>query len=291
MVAMSSEHSINGFMIACGMTGPLELEVEDRRHDVVERRVYHQPYVLVGRAPTSDLPLDDDQVSRRHVYLQVVAGRLYCLDLASRTGIHWEDGTFGSGSLDYKGGLKIGPFVIRLREGLPSPAETETEGEGQRGSRSWESDSGEQRPRRLPRVTLVFGGEPPVQPPWRINRMLTLVGRSPLCRVLLSGAEVSRFHCSLIRTPIGMWVVDLQGRKGTSVNNRPTRCRLLGDGDELEVGSNIIRVHYGRYGESEREEAEAAAVSSPSPPPPPLPSPVVPSREGTWPPAAAPHLL
>lgn len=273
---MSSEHSINGFMIACGMTGPLELEVEDRRQGIVERRVYHQPYVLVGRAPTSDLPLDDDQVSRRHVYLQVVAGRLYCLDLASRTGIHWEDGTFGSGSLDYSGGLKIGPFVIRLREGLPAPAEAE----GERGSKSWESDSVEQRPRRLPRVTLVFRGDSSSQPPWRINRMLTLVGRSPLCRVLLSGAEVSRFHCSLIRTPIGMWMVDLQGRKGTNVNNRPTRCRLLGDGDELEVGPHLIQVHYGRYGEAGREESSAVAPS------PVLPT--APSLGGGWPGESAP---
>ena len=231
----------------------------------------------MGRAPTSDLPLDDDQVSRRHVYLQVVAGRLYCLDLASRTGIHWEDGSFGSGSLDYSGGLKIGPFVIRLREGLPAPAEAE----GERGSESWESDSVEQRPRRLPRVTLVFRGDRSTQPPWRINRMLTLVGRSPLCRVLLSGAEVSRFHCSLIRTPIGMWVVDLQGRKGTNVNNRPTRCRLLGDGDELEVGPHLIQVHYGRYGEAGREESSSAVAPSPV-------VPTAPSLGGGWPGESAP---
>ncbi len=258
---MSSEHSINGFMIACGMTGPLELEVEDRRQGTVERRVYHQPYVLIGRSLTSDLPLDDDQVSRRHAYLQVVAGRLYCLDLASRTGIHWEDGTFGSGSLNYTNGLKVGPFVIRLREGLPAPAGTSKE----QSADNKEPDAPDLRPRRLPRVTLVFGGEPTPQPPWRINRMLTLVGRSPLCRVLLSGSEVSRFHCSLIRTPIGVWVVDLQGRTGTSVNSRPTRCRLLGDGDELEVGSNRIQLRYGRYADAERQEPPDPPLNAPAP--------------------------
>jgi pSer/pThr/pTyr-binding forkhead associated (FHA) protein len=261
---MSSEHSINGFMIACGMTGPLELDVEDREHGTVERRVYHQPHVIIGRMPAADLPLDDDQVSRRHAYLQVVGSRVYCVDLASRMGLRWDDGTYGSGWLDYgRRGLRVGRFVIRLRDGVPDRrALLRGEGPGR-------PPGAPHGARRLPRVALEFPGRP-AQPPWRMNQTLTLIGRSPVCRVLLSGTDVSRFHCSLVRTPMGVWVVDLMGRKGTSINGRLLRSHLLGDGDEIEVGHYRICLRYSHSGGAHlvgRESSETADASETGPKP------------------------
>ena len=239
---MSSEYSINGFMIACGMTGPLELEVEDRRDGSVERRVYHQPYVLIGRMPAADLPLDHEQVSRRHAYIQVVSGRAYCFDLASRSGMHWDATTYGSGWLDRGRSLKLGPFVIRLSDGVPSSAGSMEDSPDESGGAREPVTT---RPRRLPRVALEFLDHPEGLPPWQVTRRLSLVGRSPMCQLLLSGAEVSRFHAALIRSPMGIWVVDLLGgRKGVSVNGRLVRSGLLSDGDEIEVGAHRVLVRY-----------------------------------------------
>jgi pSer/pThr/pTyr-binding forkhead associated (FHA) protein len=264
---MSSEYSTNSFMIACGLDGPLELEVEDVRTGVVERRVYHQPYVQIGRTTAADLPLDDEQVSRRHAYIQAIAGRVYCVDLASRTGLRWSDEIQGSGWLDPGRRLILGAYTVRLI----SQTVANEAGHGARASGG---------ARRLPRVLLEFPNDPAAQMPWRLNRMLTLVGRAPVCRVLLSGPDVSRLHCSLVRTPMGVWVVDLLGSAGTSVGGRPVRSCLLRDGDELDVGSRRVVVHYERA-------TRTSAVTTPAlPTPPPAgPSMILPSP--TWSPADA----
>jgi pSer/pThr/pTyr-binding forkhead associated (FHA) protein len=47
-----------------------------------------QPFALIGRSAQAGLLLDDPSVSQRHAYLQVVGGRIFCLDLNSRTGLY-----------------------------------------------------------------------------------------------------------------------------------------------------------------------------------------------------------
>ena len=61
------------------------------------------------------------------------------------------------------------------------------------------------------------------RPPWRMNRALAFIGRSPLCRVQLASQTVSKFHASLVQTDKGVWVVDLLGKEGTYVNGVESR--------------------------------------------------------------------
>lgn len=264
---MSSEPAIDPFLSACGMAGPLVLELEERRVGTIQRLVYHQPFVVVGRMPNADLWLDDEQVSRRHAYLQIVNGRLYCVDLASRTGIHWDDGTHGSGWLNQDRSLAIGPYVIRIRDGLTDLHSTPPS----RSTRAPAPPTASvARQKQLPRVVLEFPGRSVAQPPWRMNRMLALVGRSSECKVLLSGSDISLFHCSLVRTTAGVWVVDLLARDGSRINGQPVRAALLEDGDELQLGHYRIQL---RYGSSIGQAApRASRPPMPAPAPPPLPA-------------------
>ncbi len=237
------KQAIEAFMDACGMAGPLVLDVDDRHGQRVQRHAFHQPFVVIGRTPDADLRLDDEQVSRRHVYFQVVAGRVYCIDLDSRTGIHWDDRTYGSGWMDMGRTLQVGSHYIRLRGGVARrPSES---ADRLLAGRDRHLNKYSQWMRHLPRVVLEFPERGVVQPPWRMNRMLALVGRSSECKVLLSGADVSLFHCSLIRTAVGVWVVDLLGRQGTFVNGRPIRYAALEHGDELLIGQYRILLGYG----------------------------------------------
>src|SRR6185437_3823123 len=61
--------------------------------------------------------LDDLRVSRRHIYIQAVAGQVFWVDLESRTGTCDETGTRKSGWLAGGGLLEVGPFVIRRAAG------------------------------------------------------------------------------------------------------------------------------------------------------------------------------
>ena len=56
-----------------------------------------QPFALIGRAPFADLVLPDAAVSTRHTYLQVIDGRVFGVDLGSRTGTFWDQQRCASG--------------------------------------------------------------------------------------------------------------------------------------------------------------------------------------------------
>src|SRR5580658_5850353 len=73
------------------------------------------PFSLVGRDDACDVTLTDSEVNPRHAWLQVIAGRVFALDLGSRTGLGWPGGATGSGWLDVGIPVRIGPFQLRLR--------------------------------------------------------------------------------------------------------------------------------------------------------------------------------
>jgi pSer/pThr/pTyr-binding forkhead associated (FHA) protein len=248
------------FLEACGLSGPLQLHLGDRGG--VESRTFEQPFVVVGRSPGADLVLDHAVVSRKHAFLQVIAGRVFCVDMRSRAGVVWERGPGRSGWVDGQRGVRIGPFRIRAGGdagpvNLVDPL--------QRGVRI-AAGSPEDSP--LPTVTLEFPQELE-QPPWRVSRMLTLVGRAPECPLRLEDRGVSKFHCSLLRMPAGVWLVDLLGRDGIDVNGQPVRWARLEHGDRVRVGPYLFRIRCegppaSPHGPGTRALGVQSVVTSPS---------------------------
>jgi pSer/pThr/pTyr-binding forkhead associated (FHA) protein len=222
------------FLKACGVREPPQLEVEcgDSRETI--RPALSLPFALVGRDEHADVPLDDAQVSLRHTYLQVVAGRLWWMDLDSRTGTHGRQGRQAAGPLDSGQCLRIGPFRIHLRgahppnDSRPSPANP--------------LSSGSYASLALPRVRLDFLEGTAKPSLWTVDRALTLVGRASHCKVRLHSPLISRTHCALLHTADGLWVIDLRGREGIHVNGTAVRWALLEDSDELRIGQFRIRV-------------------------------------------------
>jgi hypothetical protein len=58
----------------------------------------------------------------------------------------------------------------------------------------------------------------------------------------LDDPTVASIHCSLVRTPVGVWVVDLLGEDGIGVNDAVLRFAPLADADVLRIGRYRIRV-------------------------------------------------
>ncbi len=233
-----SKHSIDQFLEACGADGPLQLDVAGPDEPQPVRRTLPQPFALVGRDTDVDLVLPHPDVSRRHAYLQVVGGRLFCADLRSRTGVYWPDGSRPAGWVGPDEPVRVGPYSVRpaRREAPaapPGPASAETPAPAvARGADG------------LPGVTLEFVSHPESHRAWRMNRSMAFVGRSPDCRIQLTDEDVSKFHCALLRTPAGLWAVDLLGRGGIAVNGEAVRFALLENGDCLELASYRIRACY-----------------------------------------------
>src|SRR5207244_2992572 len=222
------------FRQSCGMAGPLQLRVDYPGVAEPLQWVLYQPFALIGREPQAHLQLDHDEVSRRHAYLQVVAGRIFFTDLESRLGTHWEGGPRRTGWLDEEQSIRIGPYSIHHTAN------------GQNGSASGTGHAKAEYPVRqaVPDVTLEFVNKAGRSSTWQMTPLLALVGRSPDCRVHLIGQSVSNFHCSLVRTPLGLWVVDLFGKDGVRVNGESVRQSRLDAGDHLQVGRFLVRVHY-----------------------------------------------
>jgi pSer/pThr/pTyr-binding forkhead associated (FHA) protein len=219
------QRSARPFWKACGATGPLRLNAAGSLDDDDTGRDLPLPFAVIGRDPKADLRLDHEAVSRRHAYVQVIAGRVFWFDLGSRLGISRGGVVSSSGWLGAGEAIGVGPFQVEAmalaqdsRENEPPNPLTD------RGPSSW------------PDVVLEFRGRPDGPASWRVGRILTLVGRSPDCRLKIPDDGISRFHCALIRTPEGLWVADLLSREGIRVNGARVRFAKVEDGASLHVG-------------------------------------------------------
>ena len=196
---------MKSFLDACRLVEPLQLVVEAAGEPDVGVRVLHQPFALIGRDPRADVPLEHRLVSRRHVYLQVVEGHAFWMDLESRLGTLGGGRPRKYGWLTRDDPLRIGPYELRL-----GPAVRSTSAEGPTPealplvSRSY-------GPTPWPEVGLEFLNGPSRSAVWPMNRVVSLVGSAAGCKFRLADPSVSLFHCSLVRTPAGVWVVDLLG--------------------------------------------------------------------------------
>jgi hypothetical protein len=229
------------FLEACGARGPLQLDVTYPGEGTT-RRVFHQPFLRIGFDRRNDFRLPHrSSIYHGHVYLQVIAGRVFFVDIRDepRGGGRTRDRL--AGWLQPEQALRVGGYSIQLAQDsdgdaaappldpvdgqdplLPAP-----EGLGQ-----------------FPEATVeLLNGTGPREPR-PLSRVLTLVGRSPYCGLRLVGASVSDFQCALLRTPLGVWVLDLIGRGGIRVNETGLVHARLEDGDRLLLGRFCYQLRY-----------------------------------------------
>lgn len=226
---------MKSFLDACRLVEPLQLVVEAGGEPDVGVRVLHQPFALIGRDPRADVPLEHRLVSRRHAYLQVVEGFAFWMDLESRLGTQGGGRARKYGWLTRDEPMRIGPYELRLGgSGRPQVVEPAPPEVFPLASRSYGSTT-------WPDVGLEFLNGPSRSAVWPMNRVVSLVGSAAGCKFRLADPSVSQFHCSLVRTHAGVWVVDLLGG-GVEVNNATVRYALLSDGDILAVGRYRIRI-------------------------------------------------
>jgi Inner membrane component of T3SS, cytoplasmic domain/FHA domain len=259
---------MNAFMTACEIAGPLQLAVRGPSPNESGVRLLHQPFALVGRDQRTDVPLDHKLVSRRHVYLQIVEGQAFWLDLDSRSGTSTEGQLRKFGWLEAGKSIRIGPYELeRLASYGPGPGNRETR-PGPHVSplvaRSYDDQA-------LPDVYLEFLNGPSRSACWPMNRVMSLIGSASGCKFRLADSSVSPFHCCLLRTPVGLWIVDLLGPDGISVNDALVRYALLAADDVLRVGRYRIRMRIrlasresDQSASDERRRAASAVARSPS---------------------------
>lgn len=239
---------------ALGANQPIRLAVTPGGAGRPEYVDIDSSYALIGRGAGCDVILPERRVSFRHVYLQAFGNRVLCVDLLSAAGIEW-DGPKTQGWLTPAHRVGIaGAWIQLLDDGWeaddtvpPSPLEFKT--------REHEVEVFG----NLPDVHLELANRKLQGMSWPINRVLTLLGRDARCRITCGDERISRVHCSLLLTSAGLWVVDLLGRGGITVNGQQQSVALLREGDELGVGQYRMKAVY----ESPPTESSAGTVEAP----------------------------
>src|SRR5262249_27387054 len=194
-------------------------------------------FAVIGRDPRADVILDDPQVSRRHVYLQVIVGWAFWVDLESRTGTLTEAGPRKSGWLAEGRSLGIGPYGVGRAGGAPSDDDPDP---GPPGDPPLAAQAYGREP--LPDVAFEFLNGPSQSLFWPMHRVMSLIGSAKGCKFRLTDPSVSAFHASVLRLPSGLWIVDLRGGRSITVNSLPVRSSLLVDGDVLGIGRYRMRI-------------------------------------------------
>jgi len=228
--------STEQFATACGAYAPIEVLIEQEDGTAAARGLLDFPFALIGSHEASDIHLNATDIEPIHAFLQVIGGHVFVGDLGSRGGIYWPHGREMYGWLVPEAPVQIGPFRIHLVEAVsPHPAEF--------GPTFHPLAAGPDVPMGLPKCTIAFRNGQAKRTEWEVNRVLTFIGASQSCKIHLVGKDIAPFHCYLLHTYDGLWVVDLTGGN-ILVNGEPVRLARLSDNDELQVGEFVIEAKY-----------------------------------------------
>ena len=240
----------HAFRNACGATSLPRLEVTRPNGSSAGALVWKRPYVIIGTASDCDVQIAQPTVDYHHAYLQLVRGRVYCVDLDSRTGTHWEDGPRQSGWLENGQSIAVGPYRLTLHvDGAATqhPAEEPA----------------------LPKVELELACGEQAPTTIALPHEVTLIGRSVHCNVQLLFDGVEDIQCSLLRTHGGVWAIDLSG-SGCVIGGRVAPYGRLTEESALSIGGHTLRVRQQQptariEAQTEEAEPQTAPHAEPSP--------------------------
>jgi pSer/pThr/pTyr-binding forkhead associated (FHA) protein len=231
------------FAFACKAAGPIQLHTKHRTTGAEQSHVVNSPFVFVGRSPAAGVRLDDPSISQCHAYLQFLEGAVHCIDLGSRTGVIWDDGSQGRGWVEADHTLRMGMFDVRIDAPAAPPL-------------AHSLDQHDQGTGADPILSLasveIHSGTRPKDQLHLLDRPITLLGRHPACELRLVDDSIAYFQCALVNTPDGLWLVDILSRQGALLNGRHIRLARLRDADLLEFGKVSLVIQIGAHSRGSR---------------------------------------
>lgn len=223
---------MDAFLHACGVPSALELEVESTSQARSIRFCLRQPFALMGSHPSADIYQPAEKVRPRHVYLQAIEGRIFCINVSQTGSAKTMDKEIKTGCWLKPGQpVQFGTRQFKLIEDRRKTSDSEQEWNDPLSAGSAFDIFG-------PRLTLEIrdNDSDSITKTWQIDRLITLIGRTSRCAIQLNDDAISNVHASLVLTAHGVFVVDLLGRGGISINGHQVRAGFLDVGDELTIG-------------------------------------------------------
>ncbi len=227
-----NKHSKKRFFKACGGAAPIRFVLENQQTRSKNIFSFVQPNILIGGHPAADIRIDDPAIGRRHLYLQMLDGRLFGVALPEGEAASWPGTDKKAGWIAAQELISFGPFTLQAIDGVNSQTRAAVTNP----------------------LSTIANGVPPLWIEHRyssdrkfrglLNRSLSFVGNSEFCKFRIQSERVSSIHCALVRAADGVWAVDLGGRGGIVLNGNVVKVALLQHGDILKLGGIPFDVHY-----------------------------------------------
>ena len=184
----------------------------------------------VGSSPMADLTVRDPALAAVHLRFVEDGAGYTCVDLSKR-GFQWRGQRVGRASLQPGDAIGAGSHAFKLisdarlpggQAAAPPPPPPPPAGAGAR--------------------LVVLSGNDAGRGFDLASRPSHTIGRGQTASVLLWDIRASRNHCRLDHQD-GSWLLsDLNASNGTYVNEaRVKGTRLLRDGDQIRIGSSVLR--------------------------------------------------
>lgn len=205
------------------------LHARHQDHRTLSKYVITKPYAIIGRNSSCDISLNHEDVSKQHAYLQVLDGKLFCIDQGSRHGIFWKDTPQLYGWVLPGQPIEIGPFELTLEQPIGANGNT-------RNLRNTAPFFAKYSPRVASNAILEINGNKQFD----LRYQLALIGRCKHCNIILDTDEISPIHASIVRTLDGKyWLVVPIGIK-VKVNHKRCVSMELHNDDVIAIGNHTL---------------------------------------------------
>lgn len=221
----------DSFASACGCSGPILVRV-DHNGNSFELQL-HQPFVRLGSARGNDIQLNDPEIAPRQLYIQMIDGYLFVVNLAPEVPLvcldrHGPAGWVRPGDPVRVGSVSVVVVAVEVAQGRAE----DVPGNPLSAKNPYSTGYSLQPIQKgVSSARLLYQ-----------DRRLLLIGRSPPAKVLIDDPTVNAVHAALLQTVAGLWLVNLSTSDRTLVNGRPVNETRLGHGDIVTVGPYDIRV-------------------------------------------------
>jgi ABC transport system ATP-binding/permease protein len=191
--------------------------------------------IIIGRQMDCDIILDDERISRYHVFLTWEQGQGFVRDNQSTNGTRVNgQAVLEAVALKHGDIIEAGGSQFRFTY-------SEASGLAVMEAQPTDKFSLPRNARRVAapvvraRLSALTGPEPGRS--WPIAPGVTLIGRGGDALIVLPHTSVSRHHAQIISQPTGLYIQDIGSSNGTSVNGTPLEAPvLLHSGDHVQIG-------------------------------------------------------
>lgn len=191
----------------------------------VQLRLQHQNVVEVGRSAAADLRIADSAIADIHLKVYREGERFTCFDVTGQGFLHNGERTVRA-EISVGDVISLGSHKLRLLSDETHELPT--------AGREIPGASGE------PALVVLRGNDAGHAFPVG-NKSVQILGRGASTDITIWDIRASRAHCRIDKLPNGFRISDLNSSNGTTVNGKKITSHELSEGDEVQIGSTVLR--------------------------------------------------